>query len=206
MGQVIPQSLRRRLVELCESGKSVAEASQILNIGYPGAAKLMRRYKEQGEVALEVGYSRCGRKSAYSAAIRLAITEALEDNNNLGAPIIRSRLLCEGKHEKVPHERTIQRWMRSGGQNLPRGRRPKQYGDYAKTPHETWQVDAKESVATADGIQHTYLSFTDEATSTFLKGCVFPPCHPDEASHPTSSQGGRGTGHAEQGNAFEDAV
>ena len=192
MGQVIAMALRRRLVELCESGKSVAQASQMLDLGYAGAAKLMRRYREHGERALEVGYARCGRKSPYSAAIRDAVSSALASNENLGAPIIRSRLLFEGLHDKVPHERTIQRWLKADGQHVPRGRRPKQHSGYAKAPHDTWQVDAKENVTTADGASHTYLSFADEATGTFLKGHIFPLYPSDEANQPAPSQGGSG--------------
>lgn len=195
MGQVILPALRRRLVELCQSGKTVVEASRILDIGYAGAAKVWRLYREQGERALELGYARCGRKSPYKDDIRDAISVAAGENKKLGAPIIRSRLLAQGLYEKVPHERTIQRWWQTKGDNIPRGRRPRQDPSYAKQPNEVWQIDAKENVSTADGQVHTYLSFTDEATCTFLKGYVFPHSRFDEASQPASSQRGSGTSH-----------
>ena len=193
MGEVIPMVLRKRLVELCGSGKTVAEASRILGVGYPGAAKLWRRYCAQGESALDIGYARCGRKSPYLDAIRDAISSAVQSNENLGAPIIRSRLLAQGCHDQVPHERTIQRWWKAKGHNKPRGRRPKQDSSYAAEPHHTWQIDAKEKVATADGQRHTYLSITDEATCTFLKGHVFPLGVFDEASQPYQGKEGTGT-------------
>ncbi len=174
MGNVISQANRKRLIELYESGKTVAESCRILGIGYPGGAKLIRRYRQEGDKALEVGFYRCGRKSSYTQAIRDAISSAVEQNKRLGAPIIRSRLLAGGMHAKVPHERTIQRWLAAQGASIPRGRRPKQDKGYATQAHDTWQVDAKEGVTTADGQTHTYLSITDEATTTFLKGHVFP--------------------------------
>jgi hypothetical protein len=174
MGKVVTQANRRRLIELYESGKTVAESCRILEIGYAGAAKLIRRYRQEGEQALEVGFYRCGKKSPYTQEIRDAISSAMQENNRLGAPIIRSRLLAGGLYAKVPHERTIQRWMTAQGVSIPRGRRPKQSKDYATQAHDTWQVDAKERVTTADGETHTYLSITDEATTTFLKGHVFP--------------------------------
>ena len=176
MRKVTPEFMRIRIVELCKEGKTAKQVSELLNLGYGVVAKIWRNYRKEGDSALKVGYSRCGRKSSYDAKIREAIDAHLSENKALGAPIIRSRLLQDGNFDKVPHERTIQRWWIKTGKNKPRGRRPKQKGDgYTNEVHHTWQVDAKDKVRIADKSEHSYLSFTDEASCSYLSGQVFPP-------------------------------
>ena len=106
--------------------------------------------------------------------LKQSITKMLEDNEQLGAPIIRSRLLAQGKYGRVPHERTIQRWMKASGKNKPRGRRPNFNSGYATEVHHTWQVDGKENVILANGDKVSYLSCADEACGGYLQGHVFP--------------------------------
>ncbi len=173
MGKAIPPSVRKRIVELCQSGKTAKQVSDLLNIGYPGVAKIWRLYRKHGDSCLVLGYHRCGRKAVYGSAIRQKIDAILAFNEDLGAPIIRSRLLAQDQKEPIPHERTIQRWWKAQQKNKPRGRRPKTDRSYIKLPNNTWQVDAKEKVTIEDGSQHCYLSFTDEATCSFMKGYVF---------------------------------
>ena len=174
MGKVTPEFLRIRIVELCKEGKSPKVVSETLGLNYPLVCKIWREYRRYGTSVLKPGYSRCGRKPTYDSNIWSAIEGYLNENDQLGAPIIRSRLIHEGKFDKVPHERTIQRWMKKSGKNKPKGRRPQQDHSYSKDVHGTWQVDAKEKVAISDGSKHTYLSFTDEASCSYLKGHVFP--------------------------------
>lgn len=174
MGKPIPLMMRKRIVELCQSGKSAKQVSEQLKLGYAGVAKIWRLYRLHGEASLQIKYDRCGRKSEYGSSIRQAIDTALGENKDLGAPIIRSRLIAQGKYDKVPHERTIQRWWKAQGKNKARGRRPASNRSYTQQAHHTWQIDAKEKVAIQDGSLHCYLSFADEATCSFLKGHLFP--------------------------------
>jgi len=97
MPTAIPPATRREIVRMCQSGKTAAEVSRELNLGYPGVAKIWRLFRRFGTSALETGYSRCGRKPVYAQAIRNKIDQALEDNEQLGAPIIRARLLALGQ-------------------------------------------------------------------------------------------------------------
>jgi hypothetical protein len=184
MGKAIPAALRSEVVRLCKTGLSVFEVSQKLDLGYPGVAKIWRQYRKYGEQALVLGYDRCGRHSSFSEMVKEAIDKALSENQELGAPIIRSRLIAGGKFSEVPHERTIQRWWEASGKNKPRGRRPKSDLSYAREPHATWQIDGKENVALANGVEVCYLSFTDESTCSFLRGHVFPLRSSDETSEP----------------------
>ncbi len=184
MAKAIPSSIRSEIVRLCQSSKTVAEVSRIICLGYPGVYKIWRQYQKHGDRTLEVGYARCGRGAVYGQATRAAIDEALLTNGQLGAPIIRSRLLAEGGFDRIPHERTIQRWWKAEGKSKARGRRPKSDRSYAKQVHATWQIDGKENVTLADGTQVCYLSFTDERTCSFLRGHVFPLCPFDEAGKP----------------------
>lgn len=179
MPTAIPPAKRREIVRLCLSGKSAAEVSRQLELGYPGVAKIWRLYRRHGASALETSYSRCGRKAIYQEAIREEINQALASNPQLGAPIIRARLLASGRFDKVPHERTIQRWWRASGKNKARGRGPKIERAYAREPHRVWQIDGKENVELASGKRVCYLSFTDESTCTFLSGQVFSLSPPD---------------------------
>lgn len=180
MGKAIPVALRQRIVDLCKSGFSLQQVCQKLDLAYPGVAKIWRNYRRQGESALELGYHRCGRKPVYDPSVHEAINDALSANEDLGAPIIRSRLLAQGNLAKVPHERTIQRWWREQGKSKARGRRQQKDTGYATEVHDTWQADAKEQVTIADESKHTWLSFADEASCSFLRGHVFPLEKTDE--------------------------
>ncbi|MCB0638770.1 MAG: helix-turn-helix domain-containing protein [Lewinella sp.] len=185
MAQVLSSAIRTQIVRMCQSGKSAAAVSRELNLGYPGVAKVWRAYRFQGEQALEVGFHRCGRKSAFDESIRHVIDAKLKTNDQLGAPIIRSQLLKEGDFAHVPHERTIQRWWKAAGKNKPRGRGATSSQPYARDPHETWQVDGKEDVRLADDSRTSYLSITDEDTCSFLRGHVFPLGLQDEPGEST---------------------
>ena len=174
MARAIPPSLRQEIVRQCKQGKTVQFVSEQLGLGYAGVAKIWRQYRQHGQTALELQYHRCGRKPIYGPSIRQAIEQARSSNEDLGAPIIRSRLLAQGKFDKVPHERTIQRWWKAQGTNKVRGTRPKGNNAYTDQIHHTWQVDGKENVKLADDSKVCYLSCTDEASCGFLQGHVFP--------------------------------
>lgn len=176
MAKVIPPVVRAQIVRMCQNGKTAASVSRELNLGYPGVAKVWREFRTKGALALELGFHRCGRKSPYSTPIRDAIDAKLSVNEQLGAPIIRSRLLAENTFEHVPHERTIQRWWKAAGKNKARSRGARSSRQYARHAHHTWQIDGKEQVDLADGSQVSYLSITDEDTCSFLRGHVFPLC------------------------------
>ena len=174
MGKAIPPCVRSEIVRLCKTGMSAAKVSKQLNLGYAGVAKVWRQYRKEGQSALALGYARCGRPSSYDEDLKQRISQMLEVNEQLGAPIIRSRLLAEGNYARVPHERTIQRWMKASGKNKPRGRRPNANSGYATEVHHTWQVDGKENVTLANGDKVSYLSCADEACGGYLQGYVFP--------------------------------
>lgn len=184
MGKAIPPAVRAEIIRLTEQGRSAVEVSRLLGLGYPGVAKVCRQYRKAGESALSLGYQRCGRRSSFDSSLWDSIDSALSENKDLGAPIIRSRLLAQGALPRVPHERTIQRRWKSQGKNKPRGRRPRGDSSYTKEVHATWQIDGKEQVRLADDSMVCYLSFTDEATCSFLKGHVFPHSPFDETSEP----------------------
>lgn len=181
MPEAIPSFLRKEIVRLCEGGKSVTQVSEILGLGYAGVCKIWREYRQKGESALELGYSRCGRRPQYDQTIKDTIKAAQLANEDLGAPIIRSRLLASGALSCVPHERTMQRWWQSEGSQKSKGRRPKINPTYAQSPHHTWQVDGKEKVQLGSEEKVCYLSCTDEATCSFLQGYVFPLCSSHES-------------------------
>jgi hypothetical protein len=185
MAKAIPLLVRQRIIELCKNGETVQSVSSLLGLGYDVTAKIWRAYRKEGDLSLKSRYNNCGRKPFYDEQIKESVRSHLNDNEQLGAPIIRSRLLAEGKFEKVPHERTIQRWWRQAHINKPRGRRPTPSKNYSSEPHDTWQVDGKENIKILDDTEHCYLSFADESTCSFLKGVVFPLYTSDASGEPT---------------------
>lgn len=190
MGKAIPEQVRRQIIDMHKSGKNATEISDELQMNYPGVSKVIRLHRTIGESSFEVNYHRCGRKSVYDTAIREKVNAALAENAALGAPIIRSRLLvsCEDP-SSVPHERTIQRWWKAEGKNKKTGRRPSvTRSRYANEVHDTWQVDAKERVSIEDETEHSYLSFTDEASGAYLRGQVFSLYKSDTPSDTNGSK------------------
>jgi hypothetical protein len=79
--------------------------------------------------------------------------------------------------EALPAVRTLQRWFAKAGLGpAPQGRRPQTVKKWRATrPHETWQVDAAEDIALADGTRASWLRIVDEFTGAVLKTVVFPP-------------------------------
>ena len=76
------------------------------------------------------------------AALRLR-----REHPTWGAGLIRVHLLQAVTGRPVPSERAIQRWLAKAGLGpAPRGRRPRVDTARAASPHETWQMDAKEKI------------------------------------------------------------
>jgi hypothetical protein len=93
-----------------------------------------------------------------------------------GAGFIRVWLRRLHPHADLPATRTLQRWCRTAGLNpAPPGRRPVEHAPPASTPHQCWQMDAKELVALGDGTRVSWLRLVDECSGAVLWTAVFPP-------------------------------
>lgn len=173
MAKAIPYPIREQIVRLYQQGKSYKDISKEVGYSYDGVRKICRLYRKGGKANLKICYTNCGRHPLIDQTIWKEVKEFLTKNDQLGAPIIRSKLLVKHKDLAVPHERTIQRWMKRHGYNQPRGRRPKVSGDYTRKVNHTWQVDGKEDVELKTKQKTCWLSIVDEGTAGFLEGYVF---------------------------------
>lgn len=177
MGRAIPFAIREQIIKERADGKSLSTLAMELGLSYDGVCKIWRNYQHLGQEALLPQYSKCGRKATYEEVFqeRVKAYRLTEGGRKLGAPYIRSKLLASQQYEVIPHERTMQRWLRQAGIHRPCGRGPKQESAYSVVVHETWQGDAKENLRLLDGQPACYFSLSDEASGTFLHGEPFPP-------------------------------
>ncbi len=92
-----------------------------------------------------------------------------------GALLIRVFLKQHWPKQRLPSERTLQRWFHQAGLGpAPRGRRPKEARRRARRPHEIWQMDAAEEIALQNGQRVSWLRLTDEFSGAVLHTTVFP--------------------------------
>lgn len=179
MGKAIPHAERLLIVRQHQAGKSLRQLSEELGYSYDGVRKIYRMYRRDGLQGIELKYGHCRRPQVYQGDIWERVRSMIDANPKWGAPYIRSQLLAGGEFDRVPHERTIQRWLKAQGLSKGRGRKPGVNRSYTIQVHDTWQVDGKENVTLADTSQTCYLSIADEGSRTFLEGLVFPPVCPD---------------------------
>jgi hypothetical protein len=69
----------------------------------------------------------------------------------------------------------MQQWFRQSGLHKSRSRQPQEEKQWAKSPHEVWQIDAKEEMTTKDGQKNCWLNVKDEFSGAVLDPWVFPP-------------------------------
>lgn len=179
MAKAIPHAERLLIVRQHEAGKSLRQLSEELGYSYDGVRKIYRQYRRDGLAGIALKYHHCRRPTVYRGKIWEQVRSMIEANPKWGAPYIRSQLLAQGQVERVPHERTIQRWLKAQGLAKGRGRKARVDRSYTQQVHDTWQVDGKENVSLAEAQQTCYLSIADEGSRTFLQGQVFPPAQPD---------------------------
>jgi hypothetical protein len=78
--------------------------------------------------------------------------------------------------KKAPSARTLRRWFAQLGLSAaPPGRRRLPAYRRATCVHQTWQVDATDQVALADGSLASCFRCVDECSGAFLGSRVFPP-------------------------------
>ncbi len=187
MPAAIPRPIREELVRRCQAGEPVTEIAKALGLSYRAARGLWRRFRERGEKGLDNDYANCGPtgprypKEVYEAALCLR-----REHPRWGAGLLRLRLEDDLPGQALPAERTLNRWLQEAGLQPLRGRQPKVPADWAKAPHEIWQLDAKERLRLADASGCSQLSVVDEGSGGALGAVAFPPL----ALEPGTSEGG----------------
>lgn len=122
MGKSIPYDYRVRIVKRVQSGSSYKELSKEFGYSESGIKKIWYTYKKVGEKAFKTNYENGGRPKVYDQGVR-NLVKTIRDNQQGGA-YVRSKL--EQHHsevlEKIPHERTLQRWWKADGTSRSKGR------------------------------------------------------------------------------------
>lgn len=189
MPAAIPRPIREELARRHQAGEALTEIAVALGLSYRAARGLWRRFRERGERGFDNDYAHCGRpgphfpKAVYEAALSLR-----REHPRFGAGLIRVKLEDRFPGQALPSERTLNRWIREAGLQPLRGRRPKVPLDWAKVPHEVWQVDAKERLHLANDQGCSQLSVVDEGSGGALGAVAFPPL----ALEPGAAAGGPG--------------
>jgi transposase InsO family protein len=139
--------------------------------------RLYRRFEDWGERGIAPDYAQCGQhqpQKTPESILQNAQTLRAE-HPTWGAELIRIFLEAD---QPRPSARTLQRWFRKQATpKAPPGRRPEADSQRAQTPHEVWQMDAKEWVLLNSGQRVSWLRVVEEFTGAVLGTWVFEQGH-----------------------------
>ncbi|MBL1178887.1 helix-turn-helix domain-containing protein [Pantanalinema sp. GBBB05] len=179
MPTAIERPIRQLIVERHEQGTTLNEIATTLRLSYWSVRRIWRQYRQHGQAGLETRYARCGHhgvrseRQIYRAAIWLK-----RRHPGWGAGLIRVILAQRYSPNRLPHERTLQRWFVQAGVQRSRLRHHRyRSGEQARAQsvHQVWQLDATSHMHLADGSDASWLSVTDEYSGALLDSIVFPP-------------------------------
>lgn len=172
MARPIPYDYRKQIVLLRQSGKTYSSIANELGYSLKSIKRIWYAYQKCGEAGLCTRYQNSGRKSSYSSSIHEQIISVKDGDQ--GAPYVRSRLLSQNVSQRIPHERTIQRWWKAKGTERPKGT-PKRKSNWTDKPGHTFQIDGKGYITLKNGVQVSWIKVADEATGSDLQTTLFPP-------------------------------
>lgn len=172
MSKPIPYDFRVKIIRLRKSGRTFSSISK--SVGYPvkSVKRIWYRYCSEGEPGLATKYSKSGRKSPFSSTITEKVKEVRDGEQ--GAPYVRSMLMANHPEENIPHERTLQRWWKNKGTNIPQGR-PKKRSSWTDQANHTWQIDGKGPLLLKTEQKVSWMKIADEATGSDLYTRLFSP-------------------------------
>lgn len=183
MPEPIPLALRHQIVSRHLKGQPLSTIAREIGRSESGVRKIFERYKRGGFEALKPDYHNCGPQTHRSDPLIVRAACWLKRRHpDWGAPYIQMRLAERYGQQRLPTPRTLQRWFKDKGLQVPRRRAPQQNRSRAERVHETWQIDANERLRLDDGSGVCYLSVADEKSGSLLSAGVFPP-QPDRSGH-----------------------
>ena len=187
MPLALATALRRRVIDAHLKGEPLNAIAERENLSYSSVRNYWRRYRERGFAGLAPDYQHCGRKRVGDDDLIYRATRYLKfRHRQWGAALIQLKLKQRYPDRTLPSVRTMQRWFKKAGLTPLRKQLPKPDKRWAATPHEIWQIDAKERLTLQDGTQASYLTVTDEHSGALLASPVFPLL-PHQQSKPTGS-------------------
>jgi hypothetical protein len=181
MGQAHSLAQRETIICQHQTGMSMAEVSETLNVSYDSVREICKRYRESLlsgsdlKSVLTPHYSNCGPKREKWSSDVVDVVLLLKTEHPLwGAPRLMVDLERQMLGQALPSIRTVERWFRKN--NL--GKPPRQTGEAAigrsRGVHNIWEVDAKENLVLLDGQEACYLTTVDEKSGALLASPVFP--------------------------------
>ncbi len=177
MGKPIHYPKRQQIVQLRQSGLTIKQISEQLDMSYWTVRKLLRRLRDRGESGLAADYSSCGQRSKIrsNGITKRAACWLRRIHPEWGAPLIHLKLVQRYGADQVASIRQLQRWFRQQGLSQPRSKTKDQQDDpcKAKQVHQCWQVDAKERLRLVNGQVCSYLSVVDEHSGACLAAVLF---------------------------------
>jgi transposase len=155
MPKPVPIPVRRKLFQLAQEGQAVAHLAVHFGLPARTVRHLLKRFAQRGEAAVRPDYHLpLWLPQAYSAKIREAALAVRRAHPTWGAELIRIALCQRQPRGAWPSARTLRRWFQAAGLGpAPRGHRPAMPQARAKTPHQTWQIDASERIPLRGGKQ-----------------------------------------------------
>lgn len=182
MGQSKELSLRLKVIEERNQGKSMLHISAQYNIAYNTVRQWCDRHREKGLSGLNNNYINCGLKMPSSDVLIVRASCWLKYKHpEWGAEYIRTVLKDRYIDHRIPGVKSFHNWFKKRKLIPLRNRLPGEPTMWSKLPHDTWQTDAKERVTLGDGSSACWLTITDEKTSAVLDALLFPP-KPDLSS------------------------
>jgi hypothetical protein len=184
MSRSIDYHVREQIITDCLAGLSYSELSRKYTINYGTIKTYHERYLAEGMQGLVPHYSNCGKHMPERSNLAFRASSFLKRIHPLwGAPFIKIKLQERYPDLVLPAVRTLQKWFKFQGLNVLKTRIPNPLDQWAKQPHETWQIDAKERIVLADQTQGCWLTIVDEKSGATLATLVFPPQQDMPSSH-----------------------
>jgi len=177
MPKPVPIPVRRKLLHRAQQGESTASLAAAFALAPRTVRHLTRRFRDRGPDGIAPDYHTPQKlPHAYPDPVRRAALALRREHPTWGAALIWVALREQRPDLARPHPSTLRRWLRDAGLGpAPPSRRPHTPSKRATAPHQTWQVDASERIALADGTQVCWLRVVDEATGAVLRTVIFPP-------------------------------
>jgi len=175
MGSATPVSIRKMIVNEKLGGKTLRMISIDHSLSYSTTCNIWRLYKEKGIDNLEPQYQNCGPQTIKSSYRIYRCSLWLKRKHvNWGAPIIKTILEDRYPSEEFPTIRMMQLWFRKANLNKPKAYRKEPKVETVESPHDCWQLDAKENIKLLDGSKACYLTSVDVKSGSVLGTSVFP--------------------------------
>jgi hypothetical protein len=172
----IPVPIRQAIFRLWPQGCGTRQIVASTGLPSPTVRRLLRRFRHRGRDGILPDYRGPAATAAEPPEVVQAAVRPRRDHPTWGAGLIRVPLLREAPGRPAPSERTLQRWfVRADLSPAPAGRPPRVDPDRATSPHQTWQMDAKEHIRLYNSDEVSWLRLIDECSGAVLWTAAFPP-------------------------------